>query len=482
MADHLRATIPKLGIDRKKILNDLSARKKDDCDFRGGRTFGLVYHVDQKHEDLLADVQKLFLEENYLNPMAFKSILGMELELVSMISEMCHGGSNAVGCVTSGGTESILLACKAYRNRARLKNRFRKVEMILPETAHVAFEKAAAYFGIAIKRIPVGKDYKADMKALERAITRNTALIVMSAPQYPHGVMDPIRAAAKIARKRNIPLHVDACMGGFVLPWLEKLGEPIEPWDFRVEGVTSISLDIHKYGYCPKGASALLYSSMGFMRNQFFVSTNWPGGVYASTTLQGSRPGHAIATAYASVVSLGEEGFLRLTKRILEAKKILLEAISDTPELVALGPPEVTCVAIASKDKNIGIYAVGDVLQERGWHLDRQQSPESLHLTIMQNHLDTISSFVKDLRDAVAIVRANPKLNQSGQAAVYGMMAKAPLRGFVKTNVAQYLADMYGSPGASSSESLGTLHSDSVKVSPILKMALKIFGKKSTLR
>ena len=349
--------IPDKGYERSEILSHMNSLKTNDCNFRDGKTFGLVYRIKDQHEQLMSDVQKEFMEENYLNPMAFKSIQSMESDVVAMTIKLCKGDNDVSGSMTSGGTESILLACKAYRDRILQKNSRTKPEIILPTTAHVAFDKAAAYFGLKIKRLQLDKNYRADLSKLSKMINPNTAAVVMSAPQYPHGVIDPIKEACQITSKANIPLHVDACMGGFILPWLEKIGEPIPPWDFRVEGVTSISLDVHKYGYCPKGASLLLFRNMSYMKHQFFVATDWPGGVYASPTMAGSRPGHAIATAYASLLSIGAQGFLEQSKKIASARKEFQKAVTTRPglsDLEIIGQPEVCLLYTSPSPRDRG--------------------------------------------------------------------------------------------------------------------------------
>ena len=418
--------IPLEGIAHDKIFSHMENLRGDDCNYRDGKTFSMVYHLGGRHEELMKTVVSSYLEENYLNPMAFQSIRKMEQELVTIVSDMLHGDSQIVGAATSGGTESILLACKTYRDRWNKKSFFGRPEMILAESAHVAFEKAAHYFGIKIKRLPLDNGYKADLTKLEKMINRKTCMVVLSAPQYPHGRIDPIVNAAIITKRKKVPLHVDACLGGFVLPWMEKLGEDIPNWDFRVDGVTSISLDVHKYGYCPKGASLIMYKNMDYMQDQFFISTEWPGGIYASPTLAGSRPGAAIAAAYASVVSLGESGFMRETKKIIEAKKKFLDGLNAIPALEVLGAPEGTCFAIVSKDPKIGIFAIGDQLAENNWYFDRQHKPQALHFTIMPAHLEQIPNLLYALKDAVETVKENPKLSDTALSTLESADIKVP--------------------------------------------------------
>jgi glutamate/tyrosine decarboxylase-like PLP-dependent enzyme len=285
-------------------------------------------------------------------------------------------------------------------------------------------------------------------------------LIVGSAPQYPQGVVDPISQLGEIALSHKLPLHVDACIGGFVLPFIERLGYPVPVFDFRVPGVTSISADIHKYGYAAKGASALVYRDMSYMKHQFFVHTEWKGGgIYASPSFPGTRPGGPIAAAWATLKKLGEEGYLELTKKVLKARELFLEELSKIPELKLQAYPDSTLVSFVSVDPQIGIYAVADQLQAKGWNVTRQQTPESLHLTLSPAHLEFIEEFIRDLKEAVAAVKANPKLNTTGQAAMYGMMAKIPFKGMIKTSVQGIMEKMYGANNQSIDSKTGEVES-----------------------
>jgi glutamate/tyrosine decarboxylase-like PLP-dependent enzyme len=406
----------------------------------------LVYDGGEAHQDLLKQAYSLYFSENGLNPMAFKSLRRMEADVVRIASGLFHGGPDTVGTLTSGGTESILLAVKAARERAHARGFRGKPELVVPKSAHVAFDKAAHYFGLRIRHVPLGDDFRVDLRELRRAIGRSTVLVAASAPQYPHGVIDPIGAIAEVTRERGVPFHVDACIGGFVLPWLERLGEAIPPWDFRVDGVTSISADLHKYGYAAKGASVLLYRDMSYLKHQFFIATDWPGGIYASPSMPGTRPGGAIAAAWAALQGLGESGYLDLTRRTLTAKQKLVVGVRNIPELRVLGVPQSTIVAFTSNDPRVDIYAVADVMEDRGWSVDRQQHPSSMHATLMAKHADVIDAYLEDLRAAVAEVRADPSRKSRGNAAMYGMMAKVPFRGMVRKGVEGVMEAMYG-PG-----------------------------------
>jgi sphinganine-1-phosphate aldolase len=436
--------IPREGRSSDEVLNELSSFRKGDAKWKDGRVFSLVYDAGEEHHELLKKAHGLYFSENGLNPMAFKSLRRMEAEVVRMTANMLHGGKDSVGTMTSGGTESILLAVKAARERAKGRAPWASApELLVPKSIHVAFDKAAHYFGLKIRHVPLDDDFRVDVRELRRMINRNTVLVAASAPQYPHGVIDPIGEIAAITRARDIPFHVDACIGGFILPWLEKLGEPVPAWDFRVDGVTSISADVHKYGYAAKGASVVLYRDMSYLRHQFFVATDWPGGIYASPSMPGTRPGGTIAAAWASMNALGESGYMHHARRTLGAKKKLIAGVEAIPGLTVLGEPQSSIVAFTSLDAGLDIYAVADALEDRGWSVDRQQRPNSIHCTLMSRHADILDGYLVDLRAAVEDVRADPAKKSRGNAAMYGMMAKIPFRGMVRKGVEKVMESMY---------------------------------------
>lgn len=437
---------PKVGLTPKDVFSQMEDYKSHDVDWKKGRSFSLVYPVSDEHHEFLKKAHNMFFSENGLNPMAFKSLRRFEHETIRMCSDLFHGDDKTVGLVTSGGTESLIMAIKAYRDRARkLKPWILKPEIIVPESAHSAIDKGGYYFDVKLRHAPVGPDFRVDLKAVKKMINRNTILIMGSAPQYPQGVVDPIAQLGALAEEHNIPLHVDACIGGFVLPFIEKLGYPAPVFDFRVKGVTSISADIHKYGYSAKGASALLYRDMAYMKYQFFIYTEWKGGgIYASPSFPGTRPGGPIAAAWATMKKLGEDGYLELTKKVLETREYFIQELSKIPDLKLVAYPDSTLVCFTSQNPQIGIYAVADQLQAKGWNVTRQQTPESLHITLSPVHTEFIKEFVADLREATQKIKENPQLNTTGQAAMYGMMAKIPFRGMVKSSVLGIMEKMYG--------------------------------------
>ncbi|MCL4235141.1 MAG: aspartate aminotransferase family protein [Deltaproteobacteria bacterium] len=433
-----RPMIPERGTGKDQLLAELAAMKANDADWRHGRTFSLVYNVSEEHEDLVKRAYGLYLAENGLSPIAFPSLRKMETEVVAMTAAMLHGDESVVGSMTSGGTESILMAMKAYREWARAtKPQIANPEVILPVSAHPAFEKAAHYLGLTNVHIPVGDDFRADVAAARDAITLNTILIVGSAPGYPAGVIDPIGDLAALAAERGLGMHVDACLGGFCLPWVRQLGYPVADFDFAVPGVTSISADVHKYGYAAKGASTILYRDAELRRHMFYAYTEWPGGLYGTPTMTGARPGGAIAAAWAAMRGLGREGYLALAKRIMDARERIFEGFATIPGIEILGTPAMGVFAF--RHAGGGEFAIAEAMDERGWKLDRQQNPTALHMMLSPAHLDFVDEFLADLRACVALVEAEPARVTDGAAAMYGAMATMPDRGVVGDFVLDFL-------------------------------------------
>jgi sphinganine-1-phosphate aldolase len=431
--------IPARGRTAAEVLDELAERQRADVDWRSGRVFSLVYHAGDAHEQLIKDAHALYASANLLNPMAFKSLKQLESEIVASAAALMHG-IGAVGTVTSGGTESILCAVAAYRDRARKKTPWILwPELVVPQTIHPAFDKAAHYLGVKLRKVRVDADQRADTQAMRKAIGWRTIGLVASAPQYPHGVIDPIEEIGALAEHHGLPFHVDACVGGFVLPWLERGGRSVPRWDFRVRGVTSISADLHKYAYAGKGASLLLWRSLDDFKHQIFVATEFPGGIYASPTMIGTRPGGPIAAAWAALQALGEDGYLALTMRAADAADRLRAGLMAIPGVSLLGRPDATIVAYTCDHA----FAVADRLEARGWSVDRQHRPTSIHLTVTANHAPIVDDYLADLRAAIAEVRANPKLAKSGSAPMYGMAAKMPVRRLVASNVRKMIAELY---------------------------------------
>ncbi|MBL9007495.1 MAG: aspartate aminotransferase family protein [Myxococcales bacterium] len=437
--------LPEQGLDRDAILAELHALREKDVRWHDGRTFSLVYHVSDDHTELLRQAHAVFFSENALNPGAFGSLRQLETQVIAMACDLLGGGPDAVGSMTSGGTESILMAVKTYRDRARARSPERFIdgppEIITPTTVHPAFDKAGHYLGVKILHVPVGPDFRVDVAAVQAAITPRTIALVGSAPAYPQGVVEPIEALSDLALAHGLGLHVDACVGGFFLPFARELGHPIPPFDFRVPGVTSISADLHKYGFAAKGASTILYRDGDLRRFQFFVYTDWPGGIMASTTMAGTRPGGPIAAAWAAMMSLGRSGYLRNADLVMRTTARFLAGIRAIPGLRVLGEPAIGVFAFTADE--LEIFAIADAMETRGWHIDRQQRPDCIHLMINPNHAAIVDEYLRDLADSVAFVRAHPELGSQGQAAMYGLLARLPERGQVAELVLQHFDGIY---------------------------------------
>jgi len=324
---------------------------------------------------------------------------------VRWTAELLHGPPGAAGFLTSGGTESIQCAVLAARERARQERGVTAPEIVLAASAHAAFHKSAHLFGMRTITTPVREDWTADVEAMAAAVGPDTALVVASAPTYPQGVVDPVPDIAALAASVGANCHVDACMGGFVLPFAERLGRAVPPWDFRVEGVHSISADVHKLGYAPKGASVILHRTRELRRYQTFVFDGWLGGLYASPNLQGTRSGAPMAAAWAVMRHLGVDGYVELTRRTLDAADRLREGIAAIDGVRVLGAGTFHCVAMAGEGTDVDVFAVGDGLKDKGWHLDRQTPPDSLHATVSQGNAATMDDYLADLADAVAAQR-----------------------------------------------------------------------------
>jgi sphinganine-1-phosphate aldolase len=406
--------LPETGTTKGEVVAALAAKRVDDVRWQDGRTFGMVYDPGPEVHEVVEAVAPMFLHDNALNTLAFPSLARIQSEVVGMTADLLHG-EGAAGFVTSGGTESILLAVKAARDRARAERGVTAPEMVLPVSAHAAFHKAAHYFGLTVRRVPVRQDWRADVDAAAAAVTSDTALVVGSAPQYPQGVIDPIPELAGLAAEVGANFHTDACMGGFVLPFKELLGEEVAPWDFRVDGVTTISADIHKLGYAPKGVSVLLHRDKALRSYQTFVFEDWLGGFYASPGMQGTRSALPMACAWAVMHHLGLEGYLRLTRIALDTAARMAEGVRAVPGLVVLGQPEAHLVAISADpgaEHPVDVFALGDALGRRGWFHDRQKPPDTLHATVSAGNAPVIDEYLVDLGtcvDEVTGVRAEDR-------------------------------------------------------------------------
>jgi len=451
--------IPEKGTKPEVILTKLKELYEKEQDREDGKGFAITYtsnaHMKElsdvmgsayalfaessgsgnvDHDKLLAEAWKMFMHTNAINPTAYIALRRFETEVLSMSTWMLNGDAKVAGTLTSGGTESVLMAIKTYRDRARkLCPHITSPNIIAPVTIHPAFEKAAHYFGVEIQHIGLTADYRVDVAAVRKAINRNTILLCGSAPQYCHAVIDPIEQLGALALTHGLPLHVDACFGGFMLPWLEKLGCAIPPWDFRVKGVTSISADIHKYGYCPRGASVVLYRNAQLRAHQFFAYPNWPGGLFGSAAMAGSRPGGMIAAAWTSMVAMGQEGYLNIAREVLNTTNKITAAVQRIDGIRLVTPSDMTAFAIMADEaathpsgRTIHILALADVMEAKGWQMERNQNPDSLHMSVSPLHSQSVDQLVADLEESVAYVYDHPELTSQGTVGMYGMVAKIP--------------------------------------------------------
>ncbi len=409
--------LPAHGVDAEQVLATMAGLRVDDRDWRGGRVFSLVYSAGEDVHRLLEQAATLYSAENALNTAVFPSLGRMQQDIVSIATGLLGGDhlpageSDGVrGFLTSGGTESLLQATKTARDWGRQRRRVEQPNMVLATSAHAAFEKAAHYFDVESRRVAVRPDFSADVDAMADAVDDQTVLVVASAPSYPQGVIDPVTELAAMAAERGVLCHVDACLGGFLLPFLQRLGHVATPWDLSVPGVTSISADLHKYGYASKGISVILYRDKELARLQPFVTTNWLGGLYGSPSMAGTRPAGPIAAGWAVLHHLGEDGYLRLADEAFHAAAAIKATIVDTPGLALRGAPDATVFAFGgdlggdggpgrdSGPVRIDSFALGDALAERGgWFFDRQNHPDSLHATVQAGHLRVVDELGADL-------------------------------------------------------------------------------------
>jgi glutamate/tyrosine decarboxylase-like PLP-dependent enzyme len=431
------------GLSHTEVLARMREMRAEDARWQEGRTWSLVYNAGEDVRRLLAEAYTEFMSENGLSPLAFPSLRRFEAEVLAIAAELFHGDT-AAGTMTSGGTESLLMAVKTARDFARAERGITEPEMVLPASAHPSFHKAAHYFGVKAVTVPLALDFRADVEAMRAAMGPRTVLVVGSAPAYPHGVVDPIPELAAAARERGILFHVDACLGGMLLPFARKLGLALPDFDFAVPGVTSLSADLHKYGYAAKGASLVLYRSPELRRYQFFTYADWCGGVYASPSMTGTRPGGAIAAAWAVLHYLGEEGYLRLTRTVLDTARALREGIASIPGLRLLGEPPASVFAFASD--SLDVYALGDAMEARGWKLDRQMKPPALHMMVTPAHARVVEPFLADLRACAASLTSGEPAPE-GSAALYGMLGAMPDRQEAEGFVLQFMDGLYATEG-----------------------------------
>ncbi|KAK1983188.1 pyridoxal phosphate-dependent transferase [Colletotrichum cereale] len=439
-------TLPKEGMSEDEVRNELETlANMDHTRWEDGFVSGAVYHGEEELIKLQTEAFGKFTVANPIHPDVFPGVRKMEAEIVSMVLAIFNAPLGGAGATTSGGTDSILSACLAARQRGYFEKGITEPEMILPETAHTAFRKAGEYFKIKIHYVACpAPSYQVDTRAVSRLINGNTVLLVGSAPNFPHGIIDDISALSKLAVKKKLCLHVDCCLGSFMVPFLDKAGFETELFDFRLKGVTSISCDTHKYGFAPKGNSTILYRSAELRKYQYYVSPDWSGGVYGSPGMAGSRPGALIAGCWASLMKVGEAGYIDACVKIVGTAKKIVERIRETPaldnELEILGKPLVSVVAFTAK--NLNVYDIADGMSEKGWHLNALQNPPAIHVAVTLPIAKVYEKLLADLeavvesekeKERVRIVEGKgPKGKAVGDsAALYGVAGSLPNKSVV---------------------------------------------------
>ena len=429
--------LPAKGLGYEEVLKECENHAEiGEWDWNNGRVSGTVYIYDETHKQLMEQVYKLFYETNPFHPDVFPGVRKMETEIVSMCLQLFHG-QEGCGATTAGGTVSIIMAMKTYREVGYARG-VEFPEMILSQSTHPAFMKACAYFGMRPVRLKVGRDYKSDVRAYEKAINSNTVVLVASAPSYPHGVIDHVEEIAGLGEKYKVGVHVDCCLGSLMIPFMEEAGRSIPIVDFRLKGVTSISCDTHKYGNGPKGCSVVMYRDKELRANQYFFDTEFTGGFYCSPGLPGSRSGSVLASTWATMVYTGRQGYVEKTRGIVEVREAVEEEIRKIPELFVLGEPKVSVVAFGSDQLNV--YQLSDQMAKSGWHVNNDQYPPAIHMAFTSVHInkDIPKEFIRDLKNAIEMVKGHDSSKMDGMASVYGASTKIPDRNLVAECMSKY--------------------------------------------
>lgn len=399
---------PTQGEDKNSILSALRAMKQKDLPWQTGKVMAYIYGTDEPVMEMAKEAYQLFLTENGLDPSSFPSLLKLEREVIAMVADLLNGGSEATGNCTSGGTESVILAVKTARDHARAtRPEVTRPEIIVPETAHPCFHKAAHYLDVVVKMIPVDPTtYRADVKLMEEAISDQTILMVGSAPSYTHGVIDPIDVLAPLAQSRGILFHVDCCVGGMYLPFAKMLGYDIPPFDFSVQGVTSMSCDLHKFGYVPKGCSSVIYRDKELRQYQIYACSLWPGYTLVNPTVLSSKTGGPMAAAWSMFHHWGKEGYKKAVQACQEATTQLIEGLKEIPQLRVLGEPKISLLSFVSTTDALNVFELAEVMGKRGWYLQAQlasnASPQGLHISITHFNTPHIPALIQDLKECVA--------------------------------------------------------------------------------
>lgn len=404
------------GMSRAAVMDDLVHMRDGDIDWRGGRTSAYVFSAGDDIRALGKDAFNEYFSENALGGRrAFPSVGRMETEVVAKGLELFHAPADAAGNMTTGGTESIIMAVRTARDHARqTKGKDFRGTLVLPDSAHPAFEKAAALMDLRVRRVPLADDFSADPEATEKAIDEDTMLIVGSAPCFPFGVIDPIAALSDIAVRHDVWLHVDACVGGWIAPFVAELDRAIPSFDFANEGVRSMSADLHKFGFCPKPASTVFYRSKEYQALQEFAFDAWPSGRFSTQTLVGTRPAGGVAAAWAVLNHLGRSGYRRIAGEVMAVRDAYLEDLKTIPGMKIRGNPALANIAFGCDDIDMG--KVATLMSKRGWLPGQLKAPPSLHLMLSLHHEPARKAYVDDLRECVEAVRGTSQDVQSSAA------------------------------------------------------------------
>jgi len=447
---HLKyiVSLPEQSMSKEQILKTLDENLSvGEYDWTIGKVSGSVYYNSEELLDLLKEVYGMTSYTNPLHVDVFPGICKVEAEVIRIAAKLFNGDEKVCGTMTTGGTESILMACKAYRDYGRNVKGIKHPEMVLPKSAHSAFHKAALYFQIRVKYVPLDPNtYTADLKAMKRAISRNTVMLVGSAPNFPYGTIDNIKEISELGLKYNIPVHVDSCLGGFLTCFMDAAGYPVPELDFRLPGVTSISADTHKYGFAPKGTSLILYREKKYLHHQYTTTTDWPGGVYGSPTVNGSRAGGSIAACWATMLSFGMDGYVKATRDIIHTAKYIETGLRRIEGIYIFGQPGTSVIAIGSKV--FDIYRLQGKLTSIGWNLNILQFPSGIHICVTQLHTKpgVADTFLKDVHEAVVEIMKDPGQPVDDKMAVYGYAQGIPDRSIVSEVTSCFLDAMYYTP------------------------------------
>ncbi|XP_056017657.1 sphingosine-1-phosphate lyase 1-like isoform X2 [Ostrea edulis] len=451
--------LPENGLEVEALMEELKKYQSlAKVDWANGTISGTVYGGEPELTKLMEKVYGMFAWTNPLHADIFPDIRKMEAEVVRMCCTMFNGDSQSCGTMTAGGTESILMACLTYRNIARERG-IKIPEIIVPVTAHAAFDKAAAYFHLRITHIPIDeKTRRVDINAMRRAINKNTCMLMGSVPQFPHGIIDDIQSISELGLKYNIPVHVDCCLGGFLYPFMEKAGYSVPVADFRVPGVTSISADTHKYAFAPKGSSVVLYRNDDYRRMQFFVQPDWPGGIYATASVGGSRPGAIIAVCWATLMYYGEKSYIESTRKIISTTRYIKAGLKKIPGFHVFGDPLMSVVGFGPAEGfKYNIFTFSDMIAKRGWNLNPLQFPSSIHLcvTLLHTKEGVADKFLQDARECLEELLNSADAEAGGMAAMYGTSQSIPDRSMVAELAGCFVSSLYTTN--KSEESNGTV-------------------------